>query len=118
MSTLTTTPIASKRLARELWISFASLLRSHVEMRALAAPATGLRVAFSSDREVRVESRTESLRAIAPGVSGTGVLEFSAPNRPEWFFFAEDGVFHLDKSSEEGMEMEAAVELLLDRVTR
>jgi|GEM_PF-7055825 len=118
MSTRTTTPIASKRLARELWISFSSLLRSHVEMRALAAPAAGLRVAFGSDREVRVESRTGSLRVTAPGGSGTGILEFDGPDQPRWFFFAEDGRILVEKSDEEGMEMEPAVELLLDRVTR
>ena len=118
MSTLTTIPIASKNLERELWISFASLLRSHVGMRALISPATGLRVTADSDGEVRIESVAGSLRVVAPGASGTGMFDFSAPNQPEWFFFAEDGCILLDKCREEGMEMEAAVELLLDRVSQ
>ena len=115
MNAVIAAPMASKSLARELWISLASLLRSHVEMRALAQPATGLRIVSTSDTHVELESRSCKLQLTAPGVSGSGNIDFCSPEKSTLFFFTEDGLVHF-KKPDATMEMEAAVEYLLDTV--
>lgn len=119
------TTVASTALSRELWKSFASLLRSHVAMRALARPAADWRILASSEEMVGVEACGRTLRAVSTDACGTGTIEFNA-NSAEIeivaFFFSEDGRLHMKVNppapNQQGMEMEAAVESLLDRVCR
>lgn len=115
MSAVVTAPVASKLLAQELWISLASLLRSHVEMRVIAQPASELRIVSTSEVHVKVQSRACKLRLTAPDASGVGTIEFCSPEKSTLFFFTEDGLIHF-KNSDAAMEMEAAVEHLLDKV--
>lgn len=115
MSAVIAAPMASKSLARELWISLASLLRSHVEMRSLAQPAAGLRIISTSDTHVELESRSCKLRLTSPDASGAGTIEFCSLEKSTPFFFTEDGLVHF-KKPDAAMEMEAAVEHLLDKV--
>ncbi len=121
VSAVMTEPLASTMLAQELWISLASLLRSHVEMRSIARPDCRLRFSHSGSA-VEVLGPNGKISLLAPA-SETGTMEF----RPEAgelgdeysaFFFTEDGLLHFGNASADGMEMEAAVEFLLDKVTR
>ena len=122
VSAVMTEPVASTLLAQELWTSLASLLCSHVEMRSIARPDFPLR--FSHSRSaVEVLGPNGKMSLLAPGASEPGTMEF----RPEAgelgdeysaFFFTEDGLLHFENSSADGMEMETAVEFLLDKVTR
>jgi hypothetical protein len=122
VSAMMTEPLASTLLAQELWISLAGLLRSHVEMRSIARPDFRLRFSGSGSA-VEVLGPNGRLSLLAPTISGTGTMEF----RPEAgelgdeysaFVFTEDGLFYFENSDANGMEMEAAVEFLLDKVTR
>jgi hypothetical protein len=123
------TSLASDYLAKELWISLSSLLRSHVTMRSLAQPAADLRIISSSDSLVELKSYRRNLSISSPEKSGAGAIEFNTPgknkNESGSYFFTEDGLIHFEDSGVEGaeknvtakgMELEAAVEELLDKV--
>src|SRR5665213_690169 len=109
-----TISLASPLLAAELWISFASLLRSHVAMHSIARPDNQLRIVSISGSAVELLGSTGKLNILGPDASGTGATEF----RPEAgelgdeysaFFFTEDGLLHFDDLND-AMEMETAVE--------
>ncbi len=116
---------ASKLFARELWISLASLLRSHVAMRAIAQPSADWQVIASSDASVKIEGCGRTLRITSPDDSGAGTVAFNSGGQMDAegstaFFFTEDGRISFLVSgatlNQKGMEMEAAVEYVLDRV--
>ena len=118
-------PVASTALSRELWTSLASLLRSHVAMRAMARPAAGWRVLASSEQMVGVEACGRTLSATFTDACGTGTIELNANSAGieiVAFFFTDDGLLHMKVNpaapDQESMAMEAAVESLLDRVCR
>ncbi len=120
MTLLATTPHASRELTKELWISLASLLQSHVAMHSIARADNSLRIVSSSDSAVELLGSGGKLILLAPAASGIGSTEF----RPEAgelgdeyaaFFFTEDGLFH-SESVDGAVEIEAAVEHLLSKV--
>jgi hypothetical protein len=113
-------PAASPQLQRELWISLASLLRSHVAMQSIARPSAALAVTLYADAELRVEGPVGSLSVTAPDASGFGGIAWEARRQdaaPEQstYFFAPDGRLRWDQSGP-GLELEAAVEQLLRKV--
>lgn len=120
MTSLTATPQASAALTKELWISLASLLHSHVAMHSVARPDGSLRIVSSSASAVELLGLNGKLILLAPAVSGIGSTEF----RPEAgelgdeyaaFFFTEDGMFHFG-GVENALDMEAAVEHFIRKV--
>lgn len=111
---------ASPQLAAELWISFASLLRSHAAMHSIAAPASPLRIHSHSNAGLDLLGPCGKLGILGPDASGTGTIEF----RPEAgelgdeyaaFTFTEDGLVAME-GVDSAFEMEAAVEHLLQKV--
>jgi len=111
---------ASQSLAKELWISLTSLLRSHVAMHSIAKPSGQLRVTVKSDAALELLGSNGKLSILEPDASGTGSIEF----RPEagelgdeysTFFFTEDGEIHLE-NSDAAMDLEAVVEHWLCKV--
>lgn len=121
---------ATSPLARELWISLASLLRAHLWMRSLAKPAADLGIIESSDTELDLKSRHRRLCITAPAVSQRGSIRMidldgsSGADLAE-FWFAQDGLLYFEDcggtstpagGETKGMELETAVEYLLDRI--
>lgn len=111
---------ATQQLAAELWISLASLLRSHVAMHSIARPNGALRIVSSSDTALELLGGYGKLSLLAPTASGIGATEF----RPEagelgdeyaGFSFTEDGLIRID-DLEDAMEIEAAVEHWIRKV--
>jgi hypothetical protein len=111
---------ASPQLAHELWISFASLLRSHVAMHSIAAPSHSLRIHLSKETRLDVLGPFGRLSIVGPNARGIGATEF----RPEYgemgdeyetFFFTEHGMVRLE-GLESPLDIEAAVEYLLRKV--
>ncbi|MHB1935351.1 MAG: hypothetical protein ACYCOR_02055 [Acidobacteriaceae bacterium] len=111
---------ASSRLFAELWISFTSLLRSHVAMHSIAAPAHALRLHSGSNARLEVLGPFGKLSILGPNASGIGATEVRPENGElgdeyATFFFTEDGLLRLE-GMEQDLEMEAAVEYLLRKV--
>jgi hypothetical protein len=111
---------ASPQLAQELWISFASLLRSHVAMHSIAAPYHSLRIHSTKDTRLDVLGPFGKLSIVSPNASGIGATEFRPENGEmgdeyETFFFTEHGMVQLE-SLESLVDVEAAVEYLLRKV--
>lgn len=111
---------ASPHLAAELWISFSSLLRSHVAMHSIASPAHSMRIHAASDSRLDVLGPFGKLSIVGPNATGIGATEF----RPEigelgdeyaTFFFTAHGFVRLE-GVEQALEVEAAVEYLLRKV--
>jgi hypothetical protein len=107
-------------LATELWISFASLLRSHVAMHSIARPGSQLRIISHSGGALELLGPRGKLTILAPTASGAGATEF----RPEAgelgdeyaaFSFTEEGLLHLEELND-AVDMEAAVEHYLQKV--
>ncbi len=120
MSPVANMHAASKLLTQELWISLASLLRSHVAMHSISRPANYLRIASKSESALELLGPIGKLSILAPAASGIGATEF----RPEAgeigdeyaaFFFTEDGLLHLEGLND-AMDIEAAVEHFLRKV--
>jgi hypothetical protein len=111
---------ASPHLAQELWISFSSLLRSHVAMHSIAAPSHSLRIRFGKDTRLDVLGPFGKLSIVGPNASGIGATEFRPENGDlvdEYanFFFTEHGMVQLE-GWESPLDVEAAVEYLLRKV--
>ena len=111
---------ASPRLSAELWISLASLLRSHVAMHSIAAPGTSLRIHSGSKSQLDVLGPIGKLSVVGPNASGIGATEFRPENGDlgdeyATFIFTEDGLILLE-GWKDALEMEAAVEYLLRKV--
>jgi|SRR6185437_1511345 len=111
---------ATPHLAQELWISFSSLLRSHVAMHSIAAPSHSLRIHLSKDTRLDVLGPFGKLSIVAPNASGIGATEFRPENGElgdeyETFFFTEHGEVQLE-SLESPLDVEATVEYLLRKV--
>ncbi len=116
---------ASKLHAQELWISFSSLLRSHVAMRAIARPSAGWQVLASSEASIEIEGCGHTQRITAPGDFGAGTVASNCGGQMDAddsaaFFFTEDGRISFRgpgvTPDQDNIEMEAAVEYVLDRV--
>jgi hypothetical protein len=111
---------ASPQLTTELWISFASLLRSHVAMHSIAAPSHSLRVHAAKEAQLDVLGPFGKLSIVGPNANGIGTTEFRPENGDlgdeyTTFFFTEHGLVQLE-GLESPLDMEAAVEYLLRRV--
>lgn len=111
---------ASPQLAQELWISFSSLLRSHVAMHSIAAPSHSLRIHLSKDTRLDVLGPFGKLSIVGPNASGIGATELRPENGElgdeyETFFFTEHGEVQLE-SLESPLDIEATVEYLLRKV--
>jgi len=111
---------ASPQLAEELWISFASLLRSHVAMHSIAAPSHSLRVHSGKETRLDVLGPFGKLSIVGPNASGIGATEFRPENGEmsdeyETFSFTEHGMVQLE-GCESPLDVEAAVEYLLRKV--
>ncbi len=113
-------PTASNSLTRELWISLASLLRSHVAMHSIGQPGARLRILAATDSRLEILGAYGKLSVLGPGESGVGSTEF----RPEagelgdeysTFIFTEDGLI-LVEEAETPMDLEAVVEHWLRKV--
>ncbi|HET9099587.1 MAG TPA: hypothetical protein VFN62_04290 [Acidobacteriaceae bacterium] len=111
---------APSPLAAELWISFASLLRSHVAMHSIAAPSHSLCIHSSKETRLDVLGPFGKLSIVGPDANGIGVTEL----RPEHselgdeyaqFFFTETGLVQLE-GLDSPLDVEAAVEYLLRKV--
>lgn len=111
---------ATPALAKELWISLASLLRSHVAMHCIARPGGHLRIISNSGSALELLGSNGKLSILGPDTSGAGATEF----RPEagelgdgyaTFFFMEDGLLRLE-NSDIAMDIEAVVEHWLRKV--
>jgi hypothetical protein len=111
---------ASPQLAAELWISLASLLRSHVAMHSIAQPNGKLRISSRSGKGLELLGPIGKLTILPPDAAGAGSTEF----RPEagelgdeyaTFFFTEDGLVRL-ADTDVPLEFEAAVEHWLGKV--
>jgi hypothetical protein len=112
--------LASPQLAAELWISFASLLRSHVAMHSIAAPSHSLRLHSGKDAQLDVLGPFGKLSVVGPNASGIGATEFRPENGElgdeyATFFFTEHGLVQLE-GLESPLDVEAAVEYLLRKV--
>ena len=120
MSAAMTELMASQLLAKELWISFASLLRSHVSMHSVARPDCELRVLLNTGSVVEVLGPNGKMTIVAPTASNKGAIEFR-PKAGEQvdeysaFFFTEDGLLNVEDVND-SMDIEAAVDYLLNRV--
>jgi hypothetical protein len=111
---------ASSHLSAELWISFASLLRSHAAMHSIAAPGHPLRIHSTSNARLDVLGPVGKLSIVGPNASGIGATEFRPEagelgDEYETFFFTEDGLVRLE-GLEHDLEVETAVEYLLRKV--
>lgn len=111
---------ASKTFADELWISLASLLRSHIAMHSIAQPGCALRVLSSTASEVVVLGPWGKLHVMGPDKIGVCAIEFRPENvelgdEYETFGFSDDGMVRFQTSGT-GMDMESAVEYLLRKV--
>ncbi len=122
MSLAVTLPMASQSLSREAWVSLASLLRSHVAMRSIAQPGGALRILSNSDTAVEILGAYGRLSVLGPSETGQCAVEF----RPEAgelgdeysaFFFTEMGLVQF-ANLDDPIDIEAAVEHLLDRMGR
>ena len=107
-------------ITAEMWISFASLLRSHVAMHSIAAPAHALRFHSGSNARLEVLGPFGKLSILGPNASGIGATEFRPENGGSddeyaTFFFTEDGLIRFE-GVEHALEVEAAVEYLLHKV--
>jgi hypothetical protein len=120
MSAVMTDPTVSKDLAQEMWISLASLLRSHVAMHSIAQPDGQLRIIATSDAAVEVLGSYGKLSVLGPDQSGRGSTEFR-PEAGEFgdeystFFFTADGLIQLE-DADLSMDVEAVVEHWLRKV--
>ena len=111
---------ASSLHAAELWISFSSLLRSHVAMHSIAAPAHSLRIHSSKEARLDVLGPFGKLSIVGPNATGVGATEFRPENGElgdeyATFFFTEDSLVRLE-GLESALDVEAAVEYLLRKV--
>ncbi len=111
---------AYPQLAAELWISFASLLRSHVAMHSISAPSHALRVHSTKDSRLDVLGPFGKLSIVGPSATGIGATEFRPENGElgdeyATFFFTEHGLVQLE-GLESPLDVEAAVEYLLSKV--
>ncbi len=111
---------APSRLAGEFWLSFTSLLRSHVAMHSIAAPSHSLRLHSSKELRLDVLGPFGKLSIVGPNATGVGATEFRPENGElgdeyATFFFTEDGLVQLE-GLESPLEVEAAVEYLLRKV--
>jgi hypothetical protein len=111
---------ASPHLTTELWISFASLLRSHVAMHSIAAPSHSLRLHATKEARLDVLGPFGKLSIVGPNVTGIGATEFRPENGElgdeyATFFFTEHGLVQLE-GLESPLDVEAAVEYLLRKV--
>jgi len=111
---------ASSQLAAELWISFASLLRSHVAMHSIAAPSHALCLHSSKEARLDVLGPFGKVSLVGPNATGVGAMEFRPENSElgdeyATFFFTEDGLVQLE-GFESPLEIEAAIEYLLRKV--
>lgn len=110
---------ATAQHARELWTSFASLLRSHVAMRSIALPKSAPVVASASEMQLQIVGPNDSLRVSAVNFPDYGTIEWTGEDDQN-FFFTEDGLIAFTESGMHpaAMDIESAVEHLLDRVCR
>ena len=111
---------ASPHLTTELWISFASLLRSHVAMHSIAAPSHSLRLHATKEARLDVLGPFGKLSIVGPNATGIGATEFRPENGElgdeyATFFFTEHGLVQLE-GLESPLDVEAAVEYLLRKV--
>jgi hypothetical protein len=111
---------ASPHLTTELWLSFASLLRSHVAMHSIAAPGHSLRLHSRSNDRLDVLGPIGKLSIVGPNHTGIGATEFRPENGEmgdeyATFSFTEDGLVRLE-GVDDSLEVEAAVEYLLRKV--
>jgi hypothetical protein len=111
---------ASPQLTAELWISFASLLQSHVAMHSIAAPSHSLRLHSSKETRLDVLGPFGKLSIVGPNATGFGATEFRPENGElgdeyATFFFTEDGLLQLE-GLESPLDLEAAGEYLLRKV--
>lgn len=111
---------ARPQLAAELWISFASLLRSHVAMHSIAAPSHSLRLHSGKEARLDVLGPFGKLSIVGPNPTGIGATEFRPENGElgdeyATFFFTEHGFVQLE-GLESPLDIEAAVEYLLRKV--
>ena len=123
MSTTAEAPVASPAsplLTTELWISFTSLLRSHVAMHSIARADGKLRIHSVSSERLEVLGPLGKLTILVPDASGTGATEFrpesgEVVDQYDTFFFSEDGLLHF-AALDSGLDMEASVDNLLRKV--
>jgi hypothetical protein len=111
---------ASSQLAAELWISFSSLLRSHVAMPSVAAPSHSLRIHPGKEARLDVLGPFGKLSIVGPNATGVGATELRPENGElgdeyATFFFTADGLVRLE-GMEAALDVEAAVEYLLRKV--
>lgn len=115
--------LAQPELTRELWISFIALLRSHAEMRNIAQPDAKLRVdTHGGDSLASAEllGRRARITLLAPDKTGVATMEFRTETIEQddeygRFFFTAEGLVWLEVTGET-MDMEAAVEALMEKV--
>jgi hypothetical protein len=114
---------APESLSAEYWISFAALLCSHVAMRSVSEPRADWRLIAKTADSLEVAGLGRRLRIDAPSgeSSGTVALAPLGDKRPSStisFSFSEDGQVWFQKppspAEVDCMDMEAAVEFLLD----
>ena len=108
---------ASPQLAAELWISFASLLRSHVAMHSISAPSHSLRLHSSKEARLDVLGPFGKLSIAGPNATGVGATEFRRENGElgdeyTTFFFTEHGLVQVE-GLESALDVESAGEYLL-----
>lgn len=111
---------ASEQLSDEMWVSLVGLLRSHVAMHQVARPKERLRIDPELDGSVvELLGSQGRLSLLAPNAEGWGTAEFrpeSAEAEDEYgmFSFTADGLLQFAEA--EPVELEAAVEYLLNKV--
>jgi hypothetical protein len=94
-------------IAREYWTSFTALLASHAAMRTIAQPELELRVDRAPDGATAVRSRYRRIEVLAAaGCASTGQVRVQ---------FTVAGEVQLSPTGA-ALEMEMAVEQILDRV--
>jgi hypothetical protein len=114
---------AAAEVAREMWISFVGLLRSHAAMRNIAHPEAKLRVTTQGGDALTAAEllgRHARITLLAPDAAGLATMEFRTETIEQddeygrFFFTAEGSVFF--EVTGQAMDMEAAVEALIEKV--
>lgn len=99
--------VAQCQMAREYWTSFTALLASHAAMRTIAQPELELRADRAPDGGIAVRSWRETVEVTdAEGPARTGQIRVQ---------FTVAGEVQLSPTGA-ALEMEMAVEQILDRV--
>ena len=114
--------IASSGLSAEMWTSLRALSASHTAMHAIARPFRKLEIAGNSPSAITVATTGGALIWTAPDATGFGEWQLTVTDTPVrnehgGYNFTDQG-FLLFGNETQPLELEAAVERLLEKTAR